>query len=536
MSLTVKAFLQKDGNWDGEIRRFQIPADVSSSYDYLAKKLCDIFPSLRLGNFALYWKDPDGDHVSFSTDEELLEALGFVNDSIFKVFIVQTSGSTGAPSGQDNDAEQAVHRGVSCDGCHMHPLVGPRYKCLVCPDYDLCKACEGAGVHVEHDMVKITVPGTYQGFPFGGPGGPGGPFGPQGGFAPPPYFRRWMQRFMKRWHNRHAQGCNEGGEEGEQEKKDEETMEQGPEGQEFGESGDSSGEEFLKNVGEGVAQMLDAFGIDVDVEVDKETTGEKEEDKDATADDGEKKGNGRRCGRGGRGRGCHGRRGRPGSNGGPWDMWGYMGFPPMGPDGRHGCGMRPPAGGCPMGPRQSMPGCPMGTPPPMPGCPMGPPPAYGYGFVKRPGKCNGNGPKGNKAQSKPATQQQRQEPQAAPETPTANVDDPAVNKAPPRAPSPVRMDTETGKKHEDQSWTILEEPKRSGPAPAQVPTGSQGGSTAPPTQSPIYPPVDPKIAEALQQMTAMGFSNEGGWLSRLLEAKDGDIVQVLDAIRPQRPQ
>jgi hypothetical protein len=33
-------------------------------------------------------------------------------------------------------------------------------------------------------------------------------------------------------------------------------------------------------------------------------------------------------------------------------------------------------------------------------------------------------------------------------------------------------------------------------------------------------------------MKTMGFSDDGGWLSRLLIAKDGDIGQVLDALKP----
>jgi len=56
MSLTVKAFLEKDGKTDGEIRRFQIPQDVSSSHAYLSKKISDIFPSQRDGRFSLFWK------------------------------------------------------------------------------------------------------------------------------------------------------------------------------------------------------------------------------------------------------------------------------------------------------------------------------------------------------------------------------------------------------------------------------------------------------------------------------------------------
>jgi len=33
------------------------------------------------------------------------------------------------------------HPGVICDGCGMDPLRGPRFRCGICPDYDLCGNC-----------------------------------------------------------------------------------------------------------------------------------------------------------------------------------------------------------------------------------------------------------------------------------------------------------------------------------------------------------------------------------------------------------
>ena len=49
----------------------------------------------------------------------------------------------------------------------------------------------------------------------------------------------------------------------------------------------------------------------------------------------------------------------------------------------------------------------------------------------------------------------------------------------------------------------------------------------------IFHFLDPRVAEALAQMMSMGFNNDNGWLQNLLETKNGDIIQVLDAIRPQ---
>jgi len=53
---------------------------------------------------------------------------------------------------------QVVHRGITCDGCQQSPITGIRFKCRTCPDYDLCEACEAKNVHpADHPMVKFKV-------------------------------------------------------------------------------------------------------------------------------------------------------------------------------------------------------------------------------------------------------------------------------------------------------------------------------------------------------------------------------------------
>jgi sequestosome 1 len=43
---------------------------------------------------------------------------------------------------------------------------------------------------------------------------------------------------------------------------------------------------------------------------------------------------------------------------------------------------------------------------------------------------------------------------------------------------------------------------------------------------------EPHIADAVNRMMSMGFSNEGGWLTQLLESKNGDIDKALDVLQP----
>ncbi|KAK4050145.1 hypothetical protein OIV83_003716 [Microbotryomycetes sp. JL201] len=60
-----------------------------------------------------------------------------------------------------SSAGQAVHRDVICDGCQVSPIKGPRYKCLVCADFDLCGNCEAdpCNQHLaSHPLIKLREP------------------------------------------------------------------------------------------------------------------------------------------------------------------------------------------------------------------------------------------------------------------------------------------------------------------------------------------------------------------------------------------
>jgi hypothetical protein len=50
-----------------------------------------------------------------------------------------------------------VHSGVTCNKCHVHPVIGIRYKCTVREDYDLCEFCERKKLQ-PYPMIKIVEP------------------------------------------------------------------------------------------------------------------------------------------------------------------------------------------------------------------------------------------------------------------------------------------------------------------------------------------------------------------------------------------
>lgn len=50
-----------------------------------------------------------------------------------------------------------VHEGVKCDGCNATPIIGDRYKCTGCTDFDFCGRC-----HSNPDVRKWHVSADHQ--------------------------------------------------------------------------------------------------------------------------------------------------------------------------------------------------------------------------------------------------------------------------------------------------------------------------------------------------------------------------------------
>ncbi|XP_077428775.1 sequestosome-1 isoform X2 [Vanacampus margaritifer] len=244
MSVTVKAYLLGKEESVREIRRFLVEQDAIGSFEHLCDKTCQMFPGLKKAAFNMYYKDCEGDLVAFSSDDELNMGVACVKDDVFRVFIKEKkehrrdfpvrafppnafvaaaaiphhlsavhANAFVAPAAIPHHLS-AVHANVTCDGCEG-PVVGVRFKCSVCPNYDLCSACQVQGKHTEHALLPIWQPLQAR-FPQGKP--------------------------MKMRHCNKNQKCTQGGA--------------------------PTGLSFLKNVGEGVAAMLSPLGIDVDIDVE----------------------------------------------------------------------------------------------------------------------------------------------------------------------------------------------------------------------------------------------------------------------------
>jgi hypothetical protein len=68
--------------------------------------------------------------------------------------LINTSGQV-----EKEQPQLSVHKSTLCDRCGISPIIGTRYSCLICQNFDLCEYCENADTHPkEHPMIKLKEP------------------------------------------------------------------------------------------------------------------------------------------------------------------------------------------------------------------------------------------------------------------------------------------------------------------------------------------------------------------------------------------
>ncbi|XP_016984798.2 protein ref(2)P [Drosophila rhopaloa] len=119
--------------------------------------------------FRTFWIDTDHDEIEIvnQNDYEIFMAKCEANMHVQVAPLVtveepkasqqqDSSANAGAPS-VDDPSNFTIHDSVECDGCGLAPIVGFRYKCIQCNNYDLCQKCEAAHKHPEHMMVRMPT-------------------------------------------------------------------------------------------------------------------------------------------------------------------------------------------------------------------------------------------------------------------------------------------------------------------------------------------------------------------------------------------
>jgi hypothetical protein len=142
------------------IRRFQL--DANQSYEDFDRLVREAFGVLNTENkYTWQYQDDENDWVSFSTEREWRDAIFFHQQSGAKLFRLKLSLKS-EPLCFRRPAHEVRHWSVFCDGCNQSPIIGERFKCAVCPDFDLCSNCHNSEdllkKHGEHAFTKIERP------------------------------------------------------------------------------------------------------------------------------------------------------------------------------------------------------------------------------------------------------------------------------------------------------------------------------------------------------------------------------------------
>ncbi|XP_076235908.1 uncharacterized protein LOC143180223 [Calliopsis andreniformis] len=156
-----KLYLLNSDSTVKEIRMFEVN-DLylpHMTFTQLREKVLFYFPELTNQDFTISWKDDEGDTIRIATDAEFDIAFRTMSKN-YKLYIKMQSQKQELPTPK---GQKVYHPNIICDSCDGD-ILGFRYKCIQCEDYDLCSNCETLGLHSEHCMIRMPQPLQWSSF------------------------------------------------------------------------------------------------------------------------------------------------------------------------------------------------------------------------------------------------------------------------------------------------------------------------------------------------------------------------------------
>jgi len=172
--------------YEGDIRRVTL-LDEKNGFAGLVATITELYATGLPKSWILKYKDEDGDFITVTSDRELSEALATAKQTLLRLYIKEQA--TPVPVNIKNvvvEEDKKVPEKIEppkpqepakpsttfkprhqalCDNCDEQ-IVGIRFKCAICPDYDLCEKCEKLGtVHKHHAFARLYSPADKVSFP-----------------------------------------------------------------------------------------------------------------------------------------------------------------------------------------------------------------------------------------------------------------------------------------------------------------------------------------------------------------------------------
>ena len=122
-----------------------------------SNKFNNLQKSMKYSNIEEYNKNKELIEKDFENNiKNIIETNvdNMKNEIINSIIIEASKIENKSKLNQQNIKNNTIHKGFVCDNCKMFPIVGIRYKCMECDDFDLCEKCEKIKAH-PHLFYKI---------------------------------------------------------------------------------------------------------------------------------------------------------------------------------------------------------------------------------------------------------------------------------------------------------------------------------------------------------------------------------------------